>query len=100
MTLRNEHKLGYLQRFAILHLSLQEVSTGFGPDEGASVEELTESILYYYDTSKDSHKSEQSGRESDVAVRLVGLATAFWSLPKTVSSPLSSSSSSSSTTYI
>eukprot|EP00977_Amphora_coffeiformis_P013414 scaffold3505_cov170-Amphora_coffeaeformis.AAC.11 len=92
MTSRNEQKLGYLERFAILHMSLQELSTGSGPDEGASVEELAESILYYYVAGSGSQKSEPKGRESGAAVRLAGLATAFWSLPKTITSPPSSPS--------
>jgi hypothetical protein len=76
---KNEVKDAGLQRCAVIHLALKEIATGSGTDEAASLAELAEAILYFYES--DGNSSEASLRSSPDAIRFVGIASAFWSLP-------------------
>jgi hypothetical protein len=68
-----------LERFLIVHLSLKETATGSGVEEDASLEELAESILYYFHAGQVADARES--RTSSAPVRLAGLGTALWSFP-------------------
>lgn len=76
----------HLERFSIIHLSLQEIATGDAPDEGASTEELGESILYNFLPGTGSNEV-GTLPGLDVAVRLAGMVTALWSLPLSLGAP-------------
>ena len=60
----------YIERFAIIHLSLQEQSTGSAPDEGASIEELAESILFYHHHHHEQHRPQQQSGTKEVTHEL------------------------------
>lgn len=82
----------HLERFAIVHLSLKEIATGSGLDEGASNEELAESILYYFHARSRTLAVENTkdARISSAAVRMAGLAAALWSFPASLTASESS----------
>lgn len=78
------------QRLLIVHQELVEACTGRGLCEGASLEELSEPILYYYDNSCQAGGVDDSlalsGRSyaTTEAVHFAGLCSALHSLPSSL----------------
>jgi hypothetical protein len=73
----------------ILHQELPELCIDGGMDEGASIEELSEQILYYHDASRERNPVTvpAQGHESHAtseAVQFAGLCSALLSLPGTL----------------
>jgi hypothetical protein len=86
-----------IQRILIFHLNLPEkCSNGKSLGEGASLQELSEQILYYHqDRRRETESSSSSSFEdqnneisklnpTEEAVQLLGLCTALYSLPSSL----------------
>ena len=72
------------QRLMIIHQQLPELCIDDGLDERASIEELSEQILYYHDVLTEVSPVTAEGLERHVtseAVRFAGLCSALLSLP-------------------
>lgn len=72
------------QRLMIIHQQLPELCIDGGLDEGASIEELSEQILYYRDALREINHVTTEERErhaTSEAVRFAGLCSALLSLP-------------------
>ena len=92
-----------LERLLIVHESLAERSTGESLDEGASIEELSEQILYYHNSQNEQHQEttvpgggggnndndDGGGRESasakEEAIQFAGFCSGLRSFPDMVS---------------
>lgn len=96
-----------IQRILLIHLNLYERSmqnNGESLSEGASLEELSEQILYYHrdpqldqqrSSGADHHRSaKKTERLMEEAVQFLGLCTALYSLPSSIGASIQSSSSS------
>jgi len=75
-----EHGANPVQRLLIVHEGLPEICGGL--DEGASIEELSEHILYYYDANLHFlNGADESSHNTHEAVHFAGLSSALRSLP-------------------
>jgi len=76
-----------IERLMIYHTGLLPPG---GLDESASLEELGENILYYFDSSTAKRGRETNACSTEEAVKFLGLATALHSLPLNLSNAIRS----------
>ena len=75
----------HIQRLLIFHRGLPEICGGV--DEGASLDELTEHVLYYHDSTSESDASSSDAMvdyATEDVVHFCGLCSALYSFPQSL----------------
>lgn len=86
--MKSSVKTTNLERLLILHLGLAPIA----PDESASIEELSEYILYYHDVERGQISIDARYNFED-AVRFASLASSFYSIQSTIDAQMQTQSS-------